>query len=90
MSMEYTKSNVFGAGLTTPSKTRSKATDKSSVNANYKSASEPLLHLCTQYATARAHHVDLHKLLRVFTHNQQQEERTNGTCTNGTIRSYNT
>jgi len=35
MANEYMNSNVVGAGLTVPAKTRSKATDKSSVNKNF-------------------------------------------------------
>jgi hypothetical protein len=39
MSNEYMKSNDNAPGLVIPVKTRSKATDKSSVNSNYKSPS---------------------------------------------------
>lgn len=41
MSNEYTNSNVFGAGLVPPHKTRSAATDKSSVSSDYKSQTAP-------------------------------------------------
>lgn len=41
MSMEYTKSNQTAAGLVIPAKTRSAATDKSSVTSDYKSQPGP-------------------------------------------------
>ena len=41
MSNEYMNSNVVGAGLTVPAKTRKAATDKSSVTSDYKSQPGP-------------------------------------------------
>ena len=41
MSNEYMNSNVLGAGLVIPAKTRKAATDKSSVTSDYKSQPGP-------------------------------------------------
>jgi hypothetical protein len=41
MANEYMNSNVLGAGLTVPAKTRKAATDKSSVKSDYKSQPAP-------------------------------------------------
>ena len=57
MSNEYTNSNVFGAGLVVPTKTRKAATDKSSVTSDYKSqpsgGAAPMFPVLTGKGTSR-------------------------------------